>query len=219
MTSCPSDQRAPFSCPALLDSILATAALLPRGRAWPANDGGGTISNFLAWLAGLGSTIPAPSDWPPGYVQAGFVAALGTVRNWVEAQFCALKDEFFCATASQTLDLWNAEYGLPDQCDPFPNLCAKVATVGGGAAYGYLISVAAALGWSISCAFTAPAEITIYVYLSQSPSYQAVAGAPPLAGLLLAGQRLTCPPDISQLTCAFDRIVQAHLAVTYTTVS
>lgn len=107
MSSCPSTARAPFTCPSLLDSILATAALLPRGKAWPANDGGITIANFLAWLAGLGSTIPAPADWPAGFVQCGFVAAFGTVRNWIESQFCALKDEFFCATASETLDLWN----------------------------------------------------------------------------------------------------------------
>lgn len=94
----------------------------------------------------------------------------------------------------------------------------KVATFG-GATFPYLVGVAASLGWSISIALTSPTVLSISVYLSESPSYQAVGGSPPLAGLLLAGQQLNCEPDISQLTCAFDRILHGHLTVTYTTIS
>ncbi len=234
MASCPSSARAPFSCPTLEQSILATAALLPRGKAWPVNDGGGTIANFLAWLAALGDAIPAPGDWPPGFVQAGFIAALGTVRNWIESQFCALKAEFFCASAIETLDLWNAEYGLPDNCDPYPNLCAKVGYFGSPQCASWA-ALAASIGWSIACsnfaggtqagccyAGNALADqgqqstiINITVFLGGSASYGVALSTPSRAGRMLAGQQQQCQADITSLECAFQRILPAHLTVNY----
>ena len=236
MTSCPSSARPPFTCPTLEQSIQATAALLPRGKAWPANDGGGTIANFLAWLASLGNRIPAPGDWPAGYVQAGFVAALGTVRNWIEGQFCALKDEFFCASATTTLDLWNAEYGLPDNCDPYPNLCAKVGYFGSPHCPSW-VALAASLGWSIACsdfgggtqagcchagnALANPGAqatiVTITVFLDSSGAYGIPMSTPSRAGIFLAGQQQQCQPNITSLECAFQRILPAHLTVNYVT--
>lgn len=236
MSSCPSSARPPFVCPTLEQSILATAALLPRGKAWPANDGGGTIANFLAWLGALGSRIPAPGDWPAGFVQAGFVAALGTLRNWVEGQFCALKNEFFCASAVETLDLWNAEYGLPDNCDPYPNLCAKVGYFGSPRCASW-VALAASLGWSIACSDfqggtqadccyvdnalanpgTQATIVTITVFLGESSSYGVALSTPSRADNFLADQQLQCQPDITSLQCAFQRLLPAHLTVNYVT--
>ena len=178
----------PFVCPALTESINATAALLPRGRAWPARDQG-LMARFLAWLAALpASPPPAPSQWPTGYVQCGFIAALGTVRNWIEGRLCALKQEFWCASASQTLDLWNAEYGLPDPCDPFPNLCAKVGATG-GASCDYFVGVARAAGWSISCA-------------ADAGFCGSLAGPATLAGLATAGGTVLVGLTITVLLAA-----------------
>jgi hypothetical protein len=258
VTSCPSSQPAPFTCPTLEQSIQATAALLPHGKAWPANDGGGTMARFLAWLTGTVDiwsltdiwTPPdiwnpnypqSPADWPAGYVQCGFIAALGTVRNWIEQQFCALKAEFFCSAASQTLDLWNAEYGLPDQCDPFPDLCTKVALVGGTPNCQFWTGIAAAMGWSVvctdfhdACGFQVGALpvgnsgvgpgivanlIEFEVLLNESPAYQAVAGNPPLAGLMQAGTQLNCTGSITSLTCAFDRIMPAQIKTVFNPVA
>jgi uncharacterized protein YmfQ (DUF2313 family) len=237
--SCPENAPAPFVCPTLEQSIAATAALLPRGAAWPANDGGALIDRFLAWLGALVAP-PAPNAWPPGFVQAGLVAAIGTVRNYVETQWCALKLEFWCATQTLTTDLWNAEYGLPDPCDPSADLCTRVAAVG-GTTCDYFAEVAARAGWSITCqsdrgfcgfqcgaalagAFTAGGglaviSITVTVFLNESPSY---AGGPaaiqPLAGLMLAGMTLNCAPSINALQCLLERIMPAHVPVTYLTV-
>jgi hypothetical protein len=148
VTTCSTNPPAPLQCPTLEQSIAATAMLLPRGKAWPANDRA-MLPNFLAWLADLVG-IPAPAAWPPGYVQMGFVAAVGAVRNYLEAQLCALRLEFWCATETQTNDEWMAEYGLPDDCDPFPDLCAKVAALGGRRCELYQ-ELCAANGWIIDC--------------------------------------------------------------------
>lgn len=239
MTSCPQTAPPRFTCPSLAESIQATAALLPTGAAWPANDGGGTVARFLAWLAGLGGAVPA--RWPVGYVQAGWVASVGSVRNWAETRFCALADEFFCASARETLDAWNAEYGLPDGCDPFPNLCAKVSAFGQPRCDDW-VSLAATLGWEIECidahqgagsqcgiAQCGTAQcgtgiqatvVNITVLLSQSPAYLVPAAVPSIAGRMECGFRLGGGGvDISSLTCTFDRIVPAHLTVNYNTVN
>lgn len=180
---------------------------------------------------------PAPAQWPAGFVQAGFIAALGTVRNWIESRFCALKKEFFCASASQTLDLWMAEYGLPDACDPFPSLCAKVAATG-GAQCSYFAAIAETAGWAITCvndagfcgsmagaalagAATAGGSfalgITITVMLTESPAYSGGQQTQPLAGLLLAGMTLNCAPNINSLQCLLERVLPAHIPVTWVT--
>ncbi len=259
MLTCSDSAPAPFACPSLDDSIQATAALLPRGAAWPANDGGGTMAAYLEWISGgdpdndvfnpadvftppdvFNLDFPAsPDDWPAGFVQCGFIAAIGAVRNWIESRVCDLKGEFFCASANETLDLWNAEYGLPDQCDPFPNLCVKVGTFG-GADVAYWTELAASLGWSIKITqpppnapsmFGAselgaaqfgsgvqPTQIDITVFLAESPAYVAQLGDPSIFGVMQFGARFGNLPDIASLTCAFDRIMPAHLTVVFTTV-
>lgn len=238
MASCPQSAPPPLTCPALADSIQATAALLPHGGAWPANDGGGTIAGYLAWLAGLAGATP--TRWPAGYVQAGFVAALGAVRNWAESRFCTLKDEFFCASASETLDAWNAEYGLPDGCDPFPDLCAKVGAFGRPRC-DYWVEIAATLGWAIGCddfhqgageqfgtaqfgrsQFGPGIQATVIditVFLAESPAYAVPLATPPIFGRMQFGGQFGAAPNIASLTCTFDRIMPAHLTVNYTSLS
>jgi hypothetical protein len=235
--SCPETRAAPFVCPTVQQSAQSLAALAPRGKAWPVNDGGGLIAQFLAWLAGLNGAVPTPSQWPPGYVQAGLFAAIAAVKNYVEAQWCALKQEFWCASAQQTLDLWNAEYGLPDPCDPFADLCLKVSAPA-GTRCAFFVALAAAAGWVISCSDfhvgsgtqcgsgqfgsgqfgmgIAASILTITVFLSQSPAYTGVL-APSQFGLMQFGMRLSAPPDISPLKCLLARVIQAHLTVNYVT--
>jgi hypothetical protein len=235
VTTCSTAVPAPLRCPTLEQSIAATAALLPRGRAWPANDLA-MLPQFLAWLAGLVGA-PAARDWPQGFVQTGFIAAVGAVRNYLETQLCALYLEFWCATETLTNDLWMAEYGLPDGCDPYPNLCAKVAALGGRRCELYQ-ELCAANGWSITCeaepacpgtAFAGgcyaggcyvgnpaiPNQIEIIVNLNESSSYTGSAQTPALAGLMQAGMPLTCSPDITPLQCLMERIAPAHVTVDY----
>jgi hypothetical protein len=108
-------------------------ALLPPGRSFQTNDGG---------------------PWPTTTLY-GFFDAVAHMRAWFNERMCNMREEFFCATASETLDVWNAQYGLPDDCNPYGDLCAKVAAVGGQRCE-YFQEVAARNGWTIACvAFTA----------------------------------------------------------------
>jgi hypothetical protein len=239
MTTCSTNRPGPFECPTLEQSIQATAALLPRGRAWPANSAG-MVQNFLGWLGALVG-IPAPSDYPPGYGQMGFVAAIGAVRNYLETQLCALRLEFWCATETLTNDLWMAEYGLPDDCDPFPVLCAKVAALGGRRCELYQ-ELCEANGWIIECVANGlcfgvnsyagggmagnmligsapgPNHIGIVVNLEESPAFQGGAQTPFLAGRIFAGMPISCPPDINPLQCLIERIAPAHVVVNYNSI-
>jgi hypothetical protein len=261
--SCSINAPAPLQCPTLEESIEATAMLLPRGRAWPAN-GRSILSRFFEWLDGLSGSstvvaepvglllaitqyisgtvtpplMPSPADWPAGFVQMGFIAAIGAVRNFLEAQLCALRLEFWCATETLTNDLWMAEYGLPDDCDPFPNLCAKVAALGGRRCEVYQ-ELLAANGWVVDCVAEpncqglnayagcgaagnilvggAPVanKVEIIVFTNESPSFTGGAQRAPLAGCLQAGMTLACPPDIGPLQCLMERIAPAHVVVSY----
>lgn len=224
----------PFRCPTFFESFRATCALWPRGRAWPVSDGM-TPDNYFAWLTAL---VGLPAQWPTGFVQAGYSAAIAAVRNYIETRLCALRLEFWCATKSETNDQWLIEYGLPDPCDPFPDLCTKVAAIGGTRCE-YYAEIAARAGWSIDC-FTmhddcgtgaglfeagcsvaggsiGGATIVIIVHLNESPAYVAPAETGPLAGNLQAGGSLACDPDITPLKCILDRVVHAHIVTLYQT--
>lgn len=237
MTSCAQNPPAPFRCPTLEESIDATIALAPRGRAWPVNDGGGLVRRFRAWLAGL-AAVPAPEEWPAGYVQAGWFSALGAERNAIEARLCELRNEFWCATHVETHAEWMAEYGLPDACDPFPDLCAKVAALG-GTRCDYYLAIAQRAGWEIECedvldtcgavadcffadneegvaAGASPAcELTIRVHLAESPAYQGAFEGMPYADAFQADMMLACDPDIEPLKCLLERVVHAHVEIVY----
>jgi hypothetical protein len=200
-------------CPTALDLEPQYLAMLPRGRAW-AEGGAGR---------------------EPGGIIYGFVYALAITFAVLHQAICAMALEFFCATRDVTSDAWLAEYGLPDPCDPYPNVCAKVAAQGGATCEAYQ-AVAAALGWSIlcgeGCALDAgcieagmvpgptysAATLFVIVSLADSPAYANVQIFGPVAGFLEAGMAPQCI-DISPLDCVLQRIVGAHLQIEYTVVT
>lgn len=238
--TCASMRDGPLHCPTFQESFSATLALLPRGRAWPANDGGGIAARYLAWLAAL---VGIPVTWPFGYVQVAVFAAFASVRNFLETRLCALRLEFWCATHVETDDLWMAEYGLPDSCDPFPDLCTKVSAIG-GARCEYFNAIVARIGWTVDCldqltrcgarcgcsrAGTAQAGLrrgtglVLRVHTGQSPavvrgSFRQII---PRAGTMRAGQRPICDsvavPSIVPIRCLMDRIAPAHMVIEYVT--
>ena len=130
------------------------------------------------------------------------------------------------------------EYGLPDACDPNPDLCAKVAATG-GADCAYYQAVAARGGWSIQCEplFSAicfqfglfqfgnvgfggqggASTIRIIVDLENSPAFQGLIQTQPQFGAFQFGNTLNCAPDITPLVCLLDRILHAHVVVIYQT--
>lgn len=203
-------------CPDVDDITTQALALLPRGRAWRSHRQG-----------------PEPSS-----VLWQYWRAVSEVAAYLTARVCALRLEFWCATQSETNDQWLIEYGLPDACDPFPDLCTKVAAIGGTRCE-YYAFIAARAGWSISCEvlgqdcgdYAGNAEmgcaqtggqiggyiVVIHVYLSESPAYVAAVETEPFAGNFQIGASLACAPDITALKCVLDRVVHAHILIDYQT--
>lgn len=120
-------------------------ALLPRGRAWRSRDGG-----------------PRAGD-----VLYDFWRSVSENFAYLRARLCALRLEFWCATQSETNDLWMAEYGLPDNCDPFPDLCTKVAALG-GITCDYYALTCFRFGWYISCGEPCGAQTGDYLRTGDS---------------------------------------------------
>jgi len=213
--TCASRAAAPLRCPTKEECLRSALALLPFGRAWDNHDGG-----------------PRPDS-----ILYRFWLAIAELMEFVHARWCALLPEFFCRSAAETRDLWNAEYGLPDPCDPFPDLCTKVGAIG-GASCSYLQALARSAGWEIECRETQDdacgsqagcAEagcampggvlqtggLTFVVHLGDSPAYAGKTLQLPFAGAMGAGAALTCEPDISSLQCLLSRVLHAHLDVSW----
>jgi uncharacterized protein YmfQ (DUF2313 family) len=206
-------------CPTDAESAAALAALRPRGDAW--RHGG--------------------HDALAGSVMGRVFAALGRATGAMERRICALVEEFFCATADETLDWWRLDYGMPDPCDPFADLCDKVQALGDSTT-AYAVAVAARRGWSVTIAeeWTRRAETSrcgimragtarpgaatgvtwaVRISLSASPSYRPPARRFPRAGRLRASQALACGPDTWPIECVLRRIAPAHANITFSLTS
>lgn len=228
-----------FQCPTRLQRFRQMLLLLPRGKAWQTGEPAGQAYTVTMAQPGFAQTGLFQTLDRPLTVMHAFFSAAADFFSQLEQMLCALRLEFWCATQTQTNDLWLAEYGLPDDCDPFPNLCAKVGAIGGTRCE-YFSAVAAQAGWSISCdnVFSAicamfgafqygnvgfggqggAATIQITVDLENSPAFQGLIETQPMFGAFQFGNTLNCEPDISSLVCLLDRIVPAHVAVTYQTI-
>lgn len=237
MSTCEAARPAPFRCPTLAEVCAAIQALLPRGRAWQSNEGG-PISPIVQGFAP--ETFAEPPFRIRGREQSvlyGFWLAIAAVVLFVNERLCALRLEFWCATQSETHDLWMAEYDLPNDCDPFPDLCQKVAAVGGTRCE-YYAAIAARAGWIIDCQALGGDEcgdsvgsssvgcitvgssrgapiLIVRVHLESSLAYTGALDVLPYAGNFTVGSSLACDPDISPLVCVIERIVHAHVAVIY----
>lgn len=211
-----------FHCPTPPESIAQTVALLPRGRAWGADNG--SPEPFIEGSR-EGSTI-----WR-------YFATVGTVRNYLETRLCALRLEFWCQTIAETREQWLREYGLPDPCDAYPDLCTKVAAIGGTRCENYA-EVAARLGWTVDCVegnvacgaqadcaqadcaqsanLPPPNRIEIIVDIEASPAFTGRYFTQPYADCMQADLPLACLPDIGPLQCVLERIVHAEIDIVYT---
>lgn len=204
-------------CPTRDEVLASTLSLLPRGRAWRNNEGGPEVGSVLY----------------------AFWQSLAAGLHFFVERICALRLEMFCATMSETREQWLAEYGLPDACDPFPDLCAKVAALGGSTCP-YFVAAAARAGWSIDCedevarcgaefgcdefgctefgGVIPTVRLIITVDLSESPAYQGAYEGRPFFGCMQFGMSLACDADIGPLQCLLDRIAPAHVEIVYNTI-
>lgn len=136
MTDC-ADLQTRDWCPTSTDDVLpGLLGLLPRGRAWQSADVPGTKSN-------------------------SFWRSFASVLGFTNERICALLAEMNCSTILETAPEWMADYGLPDECDPYgDNLCLKVVAVGDPRCAEY-VTVAARSGFVISCEDTSDTPIPV----------------------------------------------------------
>lgn len=234
---CDAARPAPLRCPTTPEILEAALALLPRGRAWQSNEGGPQPGHDVAFDPGGYSDVDFVTDAEKPSILRRFWLAVADVFAFVNARLCALRLEFWCATQTETRDLWMAEYGLPDACDPFPDLCTKVAAIGGTRCEYYQF-IAGRAGWSLTCdeennhcgtrvggrrsraghmrsGKSSGSIIKVIVDLKNSLAYSGPRHQRSLAGRMRAGRRQSCGPDLSPLECLMARVVHAEIQVTY----
>lgn len=233
----------PFHCPTKYELWRSLLALLPRGRAWQTaqdvsdviySPGNSQVGTFETGITGLGKE---PSFERLTVLQQ-FWLAFAEVLEYLHSRACALIPEMFCSTVSELRAEWWTEYGFPDDCDPWNNLCAKVTAVGGSNC-SYLTSLAASRGWSLTCSDCDPSHVgmragcshagsgrpcgctgnVVYLLidLANSPSYAAPAVKSAHAGSARAGSGIAseCPPGAEQLQCLIERFKPAHVKAVY----
>ena len=150
MSECEVALPAPLRCPTLAEVLASALKLLPKGRAWQTHEGGPAPPLDRGFNPGAFDNDAFSTRSKPGSTLFRFWKAVAACFTFVTQRLCDLRLEFWCATHKETHDLWMAEYGLPDLCDPFPDLCTNVAAIGGTRCE-YYAAIAARSGWSISC--------------------------------------------------------------------
>ena len=245
MIGCEGELKDPFRCPTKLEYLQSTLALLPRGRAWQSHEEQTQISleRFSEGVAECGEAECGEGQAGQSAletelsVMASYWCAYAGVLAQFSARVCDLLDEFFCQTASETRDVWGIDYGFPDPCDPWDDLCEKVAARG-GATCEYLTWAAGRRGWTIDCSdctrdgigmqagcgragcqrVCAPLcvanTVTISVRLADSPAYNELS-FPARAVRMMAGCTRLCAPNTDQVRCLIDRIKPAHVQANY----
>lgn len=206
-------------CPSDSEVAASIAALRPRGDAW--RNGG--------------------HDALAGSTMGDFFDALGEVAGEADRRICALVEEYFCSSAVETRDLWALEYGVPDGCDPFADVCEKVNAVGDSIP-AYAEGAALRRGWAIAISeefvtsvqdcqfgfgqfgqqlFGAQQGVTwrVVVDLGASPAYAARLSRFPSFGSQQFGDGFDCPPYIEPLRCLIRRIAPAHADLIFITIN
>lgn len=224
-------------CPTIDEITAATLALLPRGRAWQNNEGGPMPGYDAAFApSGFQNNAFATSSKAKSILWH-YWRSYAQVMHYLTTRLCELREEFWCSTINETRPEWMIEYGLPDECDPFPDLCTKVTAIG-GTRCDYYAEVAARVGWKIECdernvfcgsrtgrrmlsgrartgRVSNPSQLRLVVYLNESPAYSGELGKPALSGRFRSGRRPTCGPPLTPLKCLMSRVVHAEIQITY----
>lgn len=175
--------------------------LLPQGRAWQSHD------------AAIGRDVSV--------LQQALYAMAGPMAAMDEAAV-AMADEFYCSTASQDVDLWLLDYGLPDDCDPFSaSLCDKVLFTG-GVSLGYYEQLVLAAGWSVDLRWlkgnddTYPGVYaTLHAVIDSANSPAVTEGAAILDGSWTLPDKHLAIVTAEDVVCLLDRIIPAYCAITY----
>lgn len=224
-------------CPTLDEVTSGVLNLLPRGRAWQTNEGLPMPGQEIGFAPNAFDNDAFSTTRKSPSILWQYWRSFAVVLHYLTQRLCDLRLEFWCQSVSETRDEWMTEYGLPDECDPFPDLCTKVAAIG-GARCEYYQTIAARSGWSIACSETiafcgsrsgkalagraragrtiGAAALRIIVYLNESTAFQPRGRfLASRAGRMRAGRRQSCGPDLTPLKCIISRIVHAEIQLTF----
>lgn len=224
-------------CPTLEEVTQAILALLPRGRAWQTNEGVPEKGWEPAFQQNAFNNSAFQTDRRDRSILWEYWRSFAVLSHYFNQRVCDLAREFNCATIVETLDGWMTEYGLPDPCDPFPDLCTKVAALGGTRCE-YYAELASRLGWTITCEERTTfcgirmkkqtmgcgrmggnkigGVLYIVVHMGSSPAVSGVKFDPPLMGRLRFGRRLGCGlPSFNDLQCLLSRAIHAEILTVY----
>lgn len=212
----------PFRCPTKWELWAQTLLLGRRGRAWQ------THEDVSAWTG-------AEPDVTKLTVMEQYWAAFAEVLENLHQRACALLDEMFCERVSEMRADWEHEFGFPDACEAYYDLCEKMRARG-GATCAYLVEMAARRGWAIECVdcdsyetsvagwATAgcsatlcscePGDLFIRILTADSPAFTEPERYP-VAGHAVAGCFDICDPTPTDLICLLERIRPAHVRVYY----
>ncbi|UPT85180.1 hypothetical protein HAP41_0000033365 [Bradyrhizobium barranii subsp. apii] len=220
------------------DVTSGVLSLLPRGRAWQTNEGAPMPGQEIGFSPDAFDGDAYSATRTTVSILYQYWRSYAVVLHYLTQRLCDLRMEFWCQSVKETRDEWMVEYGLPDDCDPFPDLCTKVAAIGGTRCE-YYQAVAARSGWSIECneeigfcgsraggrAFAGRARagrvvgaaaLRIIVHLNESSAFQPRGRyLASRAGRMRAGRRVSCGPDLSPLKCILSRIVHAEIQLTF----
>lgn len=212
-------------------------ALLPRGDAWQSNED--IFERYPDFSTGVGqdgavfeagaSSIGIEPEPRRLTVMQRYWAAFAEVLEHTHGRICALIPEMFCGSIRETLPEWAAEYGFPDSCEPWDNICDKVRA-SGGASCAYLQSLAARLGYTITCIDCGPSlaradamtadctpvcECAPNVIRIQIPASQAAGYVPFAADAAVADCTPVCPTPPDAVVCLIERFKPAHVKAIY----
>lgn len=231
-----------FHCPSPDEVLTSVLALLPRGRAWQTHEGYPRNEAVPGFNPDAFNDDGFSTQTEEKSVLRQYWASFSVVAMFATQRICDLRLEFWCATHSETHDRWMTEYGLPDLCDPFPELCAKVAAIGGTRCEYYQF-IAERAGWRLQCfdgrnlcgarAGSGRAKagcctpgrpqsagfLTVVVDIGNSPAISSTfRDKTPKAGRFRAGRRMTCfveLADLAPLECLLARVVHAEVQIVY----
>lgn len=183
-------------CPGVDETHIAFLSLLPRGRAW--------------------GTTESLSQTSYDTVIRKFFRALSISWTRFEDAMCQAFNEWYCATALYDKDLWNLDYGVPDDCDLYNmNVCAKVGAIHSVDA-DELISLLLSSGYQAEGRWLtghdkeypgvhSTLRITVDPRLSQAVQERTKLPHPV--------HRTLGAPDLNQIVCMLERYVPLHTVV------
>lgn len=175
-----------------------------------------------------------PMLLPPGPASQSDDNSLAHVNSYMNGFFRAISDElynfdqaicktfteFYCHSADEDIDLWQAEYGIPDECDPFADdLCGKVSSTGEiGGNLTYLASIAERLGWLVSLEYLKGAHPDFPGIRSTLLLEIDAPNSPALLITDFENWEIPGSPvgdlgesDIDPLICTYERVLPAHI--------